>query len=70
MRVDFLGANMREISIKQLDDIADVRRFLMFLCVSFQSWNLSLDELDNEHLKEAFSQIHLMLYDEIKKLEI
>ena len=32
MKADFLGANMREISIKQLDDIADVRRFLMF-CV-------------------------------------
>lgn len=68
MKADFFGANMREISIKQLDDIADVRQFLMFFCVSFQSFSLSLD--DNEHLKEAFSQIHLMLYDEIKKLEI
>ena len=61
---------MKELSIKQLDDINDVKRFLEFLSVSLNAFELSLDELDANALKSALGSFHLMIYDEIKKLEI
>lgn len=61
---------MKELSIKQLDDINDVKEFLKFLSVSLNAFELSLDELDVNALKSALGLMHLMIYDEIKKLEI
>lgn len=59
---------MKTITVRELDNINDVRNYMMFLASILQGWYLGADELDLEQLKEAFGELHFQLYDKIEKL--
>ena len=59
---------MKTITVRELDNINDVKSYMMFLASILQGWHLGADELDLEQLKEAFGELHCQLYDKIEKL--
>lgn len=60
---------MKTLSVKEQDDINDVKNYMMFLGSILQGWYFGAEELNLEQLKEAFCELHFQLYDKIKKLD-
>lgn len=59
---------MREISIEKLDDINEVKEYLLFLSSVLQGWYLGADELFMEQLKVAFGVLSSETLKMSKKL--
>lgn len=60
---------MRNLNIKELDGLNDLKNYLTTLCVIMQGFYLGANELDTQNLKVAFGEIYLDMFEKIDFLK-